>query len=74
MVIKTVRIVLLDITADLCSVFFIVNGIFICLFILFLLFICVYNVWVISPSLLPHYQAETIMPLSLIFLKREYKQ
>jgi hypothetical protein len=51
--------------------------------ILFLLFICAYKVWVISPlfpllppspPLPPHYQAETILPLSLILLKREYKQ
>jgi hypothetical protein len=56
----------------------------------FLLFICAYNVWVISPrfpptsltspapSLCPptppHYQAETILPLSLILWKKEYKQ
>jgi hypothetical protein len=55
----------------------------------FILFICAYNVWVISspfppspsslfPSLTPHltprYPAETILPLSLILLKREYKQ
>jgi hypothetical protein len=53
------------------------------------LFICAYNVWVISPlfppppslspaSYLspppPRYQAETILPLSLVLLKREYKQ
>jgi hypothetical protein len=59
------------------------------LLLLFLLFICAYNVWVISPPFplpssfppfppspsLPHrYQAETILPLSLILLKREYKQ
>jgi hypothetical protein len=57
---------------------------------LFILFTCAYNVWVISPSFPPpppfpsqlppslphppHYQAETILPLSLILLKREYKQ
>jgi hypothetical protein len=53
----------------------------------FLLFICAYNVWVIAPTFPhpvpypppprsppPHYQAETILPLSLILLKREYKQ
>jgi hypothetical protein len=55
-----------------------------------ILFICAYIVWVISPPvplpsplappapsltpLTPHYQAETILPLSLILLKREYKQ
>jgi hypothetical protein len=55
-----------------------------------LLFICAYNSWVISPPcphplpyhphhplpLLPppRYPAETILPLSLILLKREYKQ
>jgi hypothetical protein len=59
------------------------------LFKKFLLFICAYNVWVISspflPSTLfpsasslfplpPHFQAETILPLSLILLKREYKE
>jgi hypothetical protein len=26
------------------------------------------------PALTPHYPAETILPLSLILLKREYKQ
>jgi hypothetical protein len=26
------------------------------------------------PPLTPHYRAETILPLSLILLKREYKQ
>jgi hypothetical protein len=57
---------------------------------IFVLFICAYNVWVIAsptayplpyprpaPSLsplTPCYQAETILPLSLILLKREYKQ
>jgi hypothetical protein len=61
---------------------------FVCLFVCFL-FICAYNVWVISPPFpqpLPHpprplplpppprYPAETILPLSLILLKREYKQ
>jgi hypothetical protein len=52
----------------------------------FLLFICVYNVWVISPPFPPppplpplnpptlRYQAETLLPFSLILLKREYKQ
>jgi hypothetical protein len=61
----------------------------------FLLFICAYNLWVISPFPLlpplppqplpylpapsfpptpPFYQAETILPLSIILLKREYKQ
>jgi hypothetical protein len=51
----------------------------------FFLFIGTYNVWVISPPFLlpppltplpspPCYQAETILPLSLILLKREYKQ
>jgi hypothetical protein len=60
-----------------------VNGIF------FIIFICAYNVWVISPpfphpfhyhptpslcSPPPPYQAEAILPLSLILLKREYKQ
>jgi hypothetical protein len=55
----------------------------------FLLFICAYNVWVISPPFphpLPnpptpslsltysHHPVETILPLSLISLKREYKQ
>jgi hypothetical protein len=56
----------------------------------FLLFICAYTVWVISPPFPlppplpmppppsfphpPHYQAETILPLSLILLKREYKK
>jgi hypothetical protein len=57
--------------------------------IFFLLLICAYNVWVISPPFPhalpyppapsfspppPHYPAETILPLSLILLKREYKQ
>jgi hypothetical protein len=58
--------------------------------IFFLLFICAYNVWVFSPPhpllpplpnlpsasppLPPGYQAETILPLSVILLKREYKQ
>jgi hypothetical protein len=58
----------------------------------FIIFICAYNVWVISspfppppplppprpaPSLTPptpRYQAETILPLTLVLLKREYKQ
>jgi hypothetical protein len=59
------------------------------LFFIFILFICAYNVWVISPPsptpsltpsapslspLPPHYLAETILPLSLILLKRKYKQ
>jgi hypothetical protein len=53
-------------------------------FKIFILFICAYNVWVISlpfppppsflsplaPSLTPCYPAETILPLSLILLKR----
>jgi hypothetical protein len=46
-------------------------------FLIFILFICAYNVWVISPllpPLTPRYQAETLLPLSLILLKREYKQ
>jgi hypothetical protein len=52
-------------------------------FFYFILFICAYNVWVISPllplpsplaPLTPLYQAETILPLPLILLKREYKQ
>jgi hypothetical protein len=63
---------------------------FIYLFIIVLLFICAYQAWVICPSfphplpyhplhplslLPPHlYKAETILPLSLILLKREYKQ
>jgi hypothetical protein len=44
------------------------------IFLIFILFICAYNVWVISPpfppspSLTPRYQAETILPLSLILL------
>jgi hypothetical protein len=39
-------------------------------------FVCAYNVWVISTpfSPTPCYQAETILPLSLILLKREYNQ
>jgi hypothetical protein len=47
---------------------------------IFLLFICAYNARVISPPfppptpLPPCYQAETILPLSLILLKRAYKQ
>jgi hypothetical protein len=49
----------------------------------FFLFICANNVWVFSPLFLlppplphltPRYQAETILPLFLILLKREYKQ
>jgi hypothetical protein len=55
-------------------------------FLKFLLFICAFNVWSISPAfplplpfspapslspLPPHYQAETILPLSLILLKKE---
>jgi hypothetical protein len=47
----------------------------------FHLFTCAYNVWVSSPPTshplpLPHlhFQAETVLPLSLILLKREYKQ
>jgi hypothetical protein len=54
----------------------------------FLLFICAYNAWVTSPpcphplpyhppcslSIPPPYLAETILPLPLILLKREYKQ
>jgi hypothetical protein len=36
-------------------------------------FICAYNVWVIFPPP-PRYQTETILPLSLILLRREYKQ
>jgi hypothetical protein len=55
-------------------------------YFIFILFICAYNVWVISPPFpsppplhapppLPsRYPAETILPLSLLFLKREYKQ
>jgi hypothetical protein len=58
---------------------------FFIIYIYFLLFICAYKAWVISPpcphplhpSLSPlplQYPAETILPLSLILLKREYKQ
>jgi hypothetical protein len=57
-------------------------------FFIVLLFICAYKAWFISPPcpppynplhplpLLqpPQYQAEIILPLSLILLKREYKQ
>jgi hypothetical protein len=58
-------------------------------FLFILLFICAYKAWFISPTCphplpyhplrplpLPHtqYPAETILPLSLILLKREYKQ
>jgi hypothetical protein len=48
-------------------------------FLIFILFICAYNVWVISnplplTPLSSRYPAETILPLSLILLKREYKQ
>jgi hypothetical protein len=58
-------------------------------FLIVLLFICAYNAWVISPPCphplpyyppcslplppTPWYPAETILPLSLILLKREYK-
>jgi hypothetical protein len=38
-----------------------------------LLFICAYNALSLSPPL-PQYPAETILPSSLILLKREYKQ
>jgi hypothetical protein len=41
---------------------------------IFILFICAYNVCVISPPLPLHYPAEPILPLSVILLKREYKQ
>jgi hypothetical protein len=55
---------------------------------IFILFICAYNVWVISPPslrplpypppplppLTPRYPAKTILPLSLLLLKTEYKQ
>jgi hypothetical protein len=58
---------------------------FIYLFIYLFIFIFAYNVWIISPLLPPslsppssppppHYPARTILPLSLILLKREYKQ
>jgi hypothetical protein len=58
-------------------------------FIFLLLFICAYKDWFISPHCPhplpyhplhplplppPQYPAETILPLSLILLKREYKQ
>jgi hypothetical protein len=51
-------------------------------FLIFILLISAYNVWVISPPfphpfltpLTPWYPAETILPLSLILLKRECKQ
>jgi hypothetical protein len=45
-----------------------------------LLFIYAYNAWLISPPYSlpppppPQYPAETILPLPLILLKREYKQ
>jgi hypothetical protein len=51
-------------------------------FLKFLLFICAYNVCVIfipfpllppSPSPPPRFWAETVLPLSLILLKRDYK-
>jgi hypothetical protein len=63
---------------------------FLFLFFIVLLFICAYKAWVISPPcphplpyhLLrplpiptpPQYPAETVLPLSLILLKRECKQ
>jgi hypothetical protein len=71
------------------SISFIQHLLFYYYFFLFLLFICAYNVWVIAtpfplptpfsppppyPPLPPRYQAETILPLSLILLKRECKQ
>jgi hypothetical protein len=59
------------------------HGSYICFifyFFKFLLFICGYNVWVITPPSPcplppqpPHFQAETILALTLILLKREYK-
>jgi hypothetical protein len=53
------------------------------LFLFFFPFIHMCNVWVISPSYHqppslspppPRIQAETVLPLSLILLKRDYKQ
>jgi hypothetical protein len=47
------------------------------------LFTCVYIVWATSPPYLlhapsphhpPHFQAEPVLPISLILLKRKYKQ
>jgi hypothetical protein len=49
----------------------------------FFFFICAYNVWTISPLYppipspsppLPCFQAETVLPISLILLKTEYEQ
>jgi hypothetical protein len=64
----------------MCLIFF-YRYIFIFFFFLFLLFMCAYNVWVISPvpslslrslplpPLSSCYQTETILPLSLILLE-----
>jgi hypothetical protein len=52
------------------------STLFIYLFLIFILFICAYT-YEYTPSLpplTPPYLAETILPLSLILLKREYKQ
>jgi hypothetical protein len=70
-------------TKDLLTLFFLY-------FFIVLLFLCTYKAWVISPPCPhslpyhplcplplpppPQYPAETILPLSLILLKREYKQ
>jgi hypothetical protein len=59
-------------------------------FFSFIIYMCIQGLWVISPpattpsltthstpslsSPHPQYPAETILPLSLILLKREYKQ
>jgi hypothetical protein len=53
-------------------VFFVVVVIYLSIYLIFLLFICAYNVWVISPPFPPF--PLTILPLSLILLKRAYKQ
>jgi hypothetical protein len=37
------------------------------------LFKCAYIAWVISPPCPPHFQAEPVLPLSLILLKRRHK-
>jgi hypothetical protein len=68
---RSLRYIIRFLFESFCFLFFIIH-----------LFMCAYIVWVISspwllpppfPSFPPHFQAELVLPLSLILLKRRHK-